>query len=369
MVGLLDHAAGFLGNAKGQGHPKAIDRAGPDRRPEFPAIPAWARAARAVFRGLVPSRGICFMRSFGTVFPWLAGPGCGRFAAPARIGGERMNMVVRFAFGALALAFALIGIQPASAADDPVVAIVDKIKIHLSQVREMHGRLPAQYQQMPFDSIYAGLVESMIDTKLAAAEARKQGIQKTQEFKDQMARIEEQVLQRIVLDHMVKESITDAVLRARYEEVAKSVAGNEQIRVRHILLKTEEEAAKVIEELKKGGDFAKLAKERSTGPTSKDGGDLGFFGKGQMVPDFEKAAFAIGTGEYTQKPVKTEFGWHVIKVEERRQSDVPKFEDVADGLRENLTQEASVAYVMKLRETAKITLFNADGSPVKQAKP
>ena len=278
-------------------------------------------------------------------------------------------MAVRLALAALALVLAVVGRPAATAADDPVVAVVDGTQIHLSQVREMHRRLPAQYQQLPFETIFTGLVESVIDTKLAAADARKQKLQATPEFKDQMARLEEQVLQRIAFEHAIKEIVTDAAVRARYDKIVKEISGSEQIKVRHILLKTEDEAAKIIEELGKGGDFVKLAKERSTGPSAPSGGDLGFFGKGQMVPEFEKAAFTLKDGEYNKKPVKTEFGWHVMKVEARRKSEAPKFEEAEEGLRNDLSQEAGVSYITKLREKAKITLFNTDGSPLKETKP
>ena len=277
-------------------------------------------------------------------------------------------MAVRLALGALALVLAVVG-RPASAADDPVVAVVDGVKVQLSQVREMHRQLPAQYQQIPFETIFTGLVESVIDTKLAADDARRQKLQASPEFKDQMARLEEQVLQRFAFEHAIKEIVTDAAVRARYEKIVKEISGNEQIKASHILLKTEADAVKVIEELGKGGDFTKLAKERSTGPSAPAGGDLGFFGKGQMVPEFEKAAFALKDGEYNKKPVQTEFGWHVIKVESRRKSEAPKFEEAEEGLRNDLSQEAGVSYITKLREKAKITLFNADGSPLKETKP
>jgi peptidyl-prolyl cis-trans isomerase C len=277
-------------------------------------------------------------------------------------------MAVRLTLAALALVLAVVG-RPASAADDPVVAVVDGVKVHLSQVREMHRRLPAQYQQLPFETIFSGLVESVVDTKLAAADARRQKLQATKEFKEQMTRIEEQVLQRFAFEHAVKEVVTDAAVRARYDKIVKEVSGNEQIKASHILVKTEVDAAKIIEELGKGGDFAKLAKERSTDSSATGGGDLGFFGKGQMVPEFEKAAFALKDGEYNKKPLRTEFGWHVIKVDARRKAEVPKFEEAEEGLRNDLSQEAGVSYITKLREKAKITLFNADGSPLKEAKP
>ncbi|MBI2586640.1 MAG: peptidylprolyl isomerase [Rhodospirillales bacterium] len=278
-------------------------------------------------------------------------------------------MVSRFV-PALALALLVFaGVPAASAADDPVVATVNGAKIHLSQVRDAHKLLPAQYQQIPFETIFPGLLESIIDTKLAAADARAQKVEKSKEFKEQMTRLEEQVLQRIMLTRTVDKGVTDAAVRARYAQIAKELNSVEQIQARHILLKTEEDATAVIAELGKGGDFAALAKTRSTGPSAPEGGDLGFFTKGQMVPEFETAAFALKTGEYTQKPVKTQFGWHVIKVENRRAGEVPKFEEVEDGLRNDLSREVGAAYITGLREKAKISMFNADGSPLKEDSP
>ncbi len=281
-------------------------------------------------------------------------------------------MVSRFV-PALALALvAFAGVSATSAADDPVVAVVNGANIHLSQVRDAHKHLPAQYQQLPFETIFPGLLESIIDTKLAASDARAQKVQATKEFKDQMTRLEEQVLQRIMLTRKIDKDVTDSAVRDRYAQIAKELNSIEQIQARHILLKTEAEAVAVIAELTKGGDFAALAKTRSTGPSAPEGGDLGFFTRGQMVPEFETVAFALKTGEYTPTPVKTQFGWHVIKVENRRASEVPKFEEVEDGLRNDLSREISASYIAGLREKAKITMFNADGSPVKEgasAKP
>ncbi|NQV85308.1 MAG: peptidylprolyl isomerase [Rhodospirillales bacterium] len=167
----------------------------------------------------------------------------------------------------------------------------------------------------------------------------------------------------------MENAITDAAVRARYEDEVKKVAGAEEILARHILLKTEDEASAVIAELKKGGDFAELAKKKSTGPSAGDGGKLGFFGKGQMVPAFETVAFALKAGTYTDKPVKTQFGWHVIKVEERRKATPPSFKEMEPGLRDALFQEVGADYVQKLRIGAKIARFNIDGTPRETKKP
>ncbi len=270
--------------------------------------------------------------------------------------------VLVFAAVSICLAAAL----PVSAAgDDPVVATVNGVEIRLLQVKEAYARLPEQYRRAPFEVIFPGLVDSLIDSRLAAEDARRQNLQDTPKFKAQMARIEEQVLQRMALSKVIADKAGDAEVKARYEAKVKKLAGVEQLKVRHILMKTEDDAKAIVAELKNGDDFAELAKKKSTGPSASVGGDLGFFGKGQMVPAFEKAAYALNTGAFSETPVKTQFGWHVIKVEERKKADIPSFGEMEPAIREELFQDAGSAYIKKLRKGARIARFNADGSPRK----
>lgn len=266
----------------------------------------------------------------------------------------------------VALSVYLAAAGPVSAAgDNPVVATVNGVEIHLSQVKEAHARLPQQYQRATFEAIFPGLVDSLIDSRLAAEAARSQNLHDTSKFKAQMARIEEQILQRMALSKVITDKVGDAAVKAGYAAKMKKLADAEQIKVWHILVKTEDDAKAIIAELKGGGDFAELAKKKSTGPSASDGGALGFFGKGQMVPAFEKAAYALNTGAFSETPAKTQFGWHVIKVEERKKADIPSFEEMEPALREELFQDAGSAYIGKLRKGAKIARFNADGSPKK----
>ena len=275
---------------------------------------------------------------------------------------KRVASAVSFA----AMLFAWTAAGPVSAAgDDPVVATVNGVEIPLSQVKQAHERLPEQYQRAPFEAIFPGLVDSLIDSRLAAEDARRQNLHDTPQFKEQIARIEEQVLQRMALSKVIADKVGDAEVKARYEAKAKKLADVELIKVRHNLVKTEDGAKAIIAELKNGGDFAELAKKKSTGPSATDGGDLGFFGKGQMVPAFEKAACALNAGAFSETPVKTQFGWHVIKVEERKKADIPSFEEMAPEIRDRLSQDAGSAYIKELRKGARIARFNADGSPMK----
>ncbi len=250
------------------------------------------------------------------------------------------------------------------AAGDPVVATVNGESIRRSDLEEARFRLPDGYRQVPFEAVYGILVKSLIDTKLVAAQARKANLQNDPDFKARMGRVEEQLLERVYLTGYIQKKITKEKLDEAYAKLRAETAREEEVRARHILLKTEKEARAVIAELKNGADFAELAKKKSIGPSSAQGGDLGYFAKGRMVPEFSRAAFAMKKGEVTQTPVKTQFGWHVIKVEDRRVAAAPSFEEVKKELSANLAREIGGAYLNGLRDKAKIEKFNLDGSPL-----
>ncbi len=283
-----------------------------------------------------------------------------------------MTFVVNLRRGARALALGafLAGISavsgvPALAQDDPVVAVINGEKIMRSDLVAAYGNLPPQYQQVPLEQLFPALVNSIIDTKLAAAEARKQNLHETEDFKREIASFTERLLGSMIIQQNVEKAVSEDTVKARYAQVVGEMGDQSQVHARHILVKTEDEAKAVIKKLDGGADFADLAKKRSTGPSGANGGDLGFFGKGQMVPAFEKAAFALDKGAVTKAPVQTQFGWHVIKVEDKRSQTPPSLEEMAPQIRQSLAQEAGAAYAQGLREGAKIERFNFDGSLAK----
>ncbi len=255
-----------------------------------------------------------------------------------------------------------------AAENDPVVATVNGEKIFRSHVIEAKQLLPVKYHKVPLDQMFPALVDSIIDTKLAAADARTRKLHEDGDFRARMDRIEEQLLQRIVLQQEMNREITEDALRDRYKRMVDGFESKEEVHARHILLKTEEDAKAVIVKLDKGSDFPDLAKEKSTGPSGPNGGDLGFFGRGQMVPEFEKVAFDMETGKHSWEPVKTQFGFHVIKIEARRKAEVPSFDKVADQLRGEISQERGTTYVAKLRKTAAVKRFSLDGKPLAEKK-
>jgi peptidyl-prolyl cis-trans isomerase C len=280
-------------------------------------------------------------------------------------------MIRAFAYRAAVVAILAAVASPALAAtaeEDPVVAKVDGVEIHRSQALEVRRRLPPQMQQVPDQMIMPVLTNIVIDTKLVAAEARRQDLQSDPEVREQMAKLEDLVLEQVLLTRIVEKSLTDEALQKRYQELVEKTKGEEEIHARHILVKTKDEANAVIAELNKGADFAELAKKKSIGPSASKGGDLGFFAKGEMVPAFSDAAFALKDGAITEEPVQTQFGWHVIKVEGRRPKQPPTFEEVSDQLRSELAREARAAYVGELRDKATIERFGDAKPPASEAE-
>lgn len=282
----------------------------------------------------------------------------------------------KFGFSAMALAcVAVVGIgigyaqapKPMDVSDDPIVATVDGIAIRRSDVALVQRTLPAQYQQLPIEVLFPAVIERLIDAKLIAAAGRKEGLQNDVEVKRRMEQFEERVIQESYLTKRVDAAVTDEAIQKRFE-VMKSAgggAGKEEVKARHILVQTEAQAKEVIVDLKKGGDFAEIAKSKSLDPSGKSqGGDLGYFSREEMVPEFSEAAFKLKDGEMTDTPVKTQFGYHVIKVEARRTTTV-QIEEVREDIVNEIQKEVVEGELSKLRTAAKVERFNLDGSPRK----
>ena len=244
------------------------------------------------------------------------------------------------------------------------MARVEGIAIRRSDVVNFQRSLPPQLQQMPVEALFEPIVERLVSQKLIAAQGRKDNVQNDAEFKARMAQFEERVMQEIVLNRMLEKRMTDAALRERFAAFQKDNPGREEVRARHILVANEQGAKDIIVELGKGGDFAKIAADRSIDPAGKQsGGDLGFFGKDDMVPEFWTAASGLKAGETSKAPVKSQFGWHVIRVEERRAVS-ESFEEVREKLASDMSQELMTGYVEGLVKAAKVERFGLDGKPL-----
>jgi len=268
---------------------------------------------------------------------------------------------LRSAALAAALCCAPLGAQAQAAGEDPVVARVNGQEILRSQVESVRQMLPPQYRELPMKDLFPVLVRQLVDTKLMADAARGAKLDQDEAVKRRLAMSADRVLEQAYVDDQLKRQVTDEALKARYAEASKEFKPTPQVRARHILVATERDARTVIADLEKGGDFAKIAQERSRDGAATKGGDLGYFGQGDMVPAFAEAAFKMKPGEVTKAPVQTQFGWHVIKVEDRRTYSGPSFEEAREELFTAVSQETMDKVLDGLREKAQIETFGPDG--------
>ena len=239
------------------------------------------------------------------------------------------------------------------AADDPVVALVDGAEIHRSDVVAAYETLPPPYRSLPFAQLYDTLLDNVISSRLMVEAARKQGLEEDAEVKTRIQRAADRVLTESYLTKLIDDAVTEDALKAEYEAFKKDFQPEDGVHARHILVATEDEAKAIKAELDKGADFAKLASEKSTDPGAANGGDLGFFTADRMVKPFADAAFAMKPGEISD-PVQTQFGWHVIKLEERRKQPVPAFDEKKQELEMELQRKTVDQTLEALRKDAKI---------------
>ena len=204
---------------------------------------------------------------------------------------------------------------PSAAQQDPVVARVNGTELHRSEVLAARQMLPAQVQQIPFEQVYPQLLDTLVTNMLAAQAGRKQKLADDPEVKKRVQWAQDQIIEEVYLSRYMRAAITDDKVKARYDQFLKDQKPQDQVNAKHILVKTEDEAKAVIADLKKGSDFAAIAKDKSNDPGTKaTGGDLGWFTKDEMVPEFAEATFKLQKGQYTEAPIKTQFGYHVILV-------------------------------------------------------
>ncbi len=236
---------------------------------------------------------------------------------------------------------------------DPVVARVDGSEIRESDLALAEEDIGAGLQPSPPEMRRETLLTYLIDVKLLAKAAEAQKIGQGADFERRLAYARQKVLMEALLEKESRGAASDAAMKKIYDE---SVAQNkpvEEVHARHILVETEDKAKEVLAKLKAGGDFAALAKTESKDPGSADGGDLGYFAKEQMVPEFSEAAFKLEKGGLSE-PVKSQFGWHIIKLEDKRNQPLPEFEQVKGQIETYLTRRAQNELVTKLRGEAKV---------------
>jgi len=277
-----------------------------------------------------------------------------------------LGVMLALAAPAATLAFAQESKPAAEAPAKPVdpaavVATINGQPVTEGDLTIAEGDLDQQFSRLPADQRRAAALSAVIEIRLLANEAEAKGLDKDPEFQRRMQFLKDRALHSQVVEQEVSKAITDDEVRARYDkEIADAPPVNE-VHARHILVKTKEEAEAIIKQLDKGAKFEDIAKEKSSDAGSgANGGDLGYFGPGQMVPEFEKAAFALKPGTYTKEPVQTQFGWHIIKVEDKRVQQPPAFDQVKDQVRSLLLRDKYFALVKSLRGAAKIDVTDPD---------
>ena len=281
-------------------------------------------------------------------------PDCS-LGAPARL------LAAAALFGMVAAAPVMAQTDP-----DPVLAKVNGQPIHASDLKAAADTLPAQARALPPKQLYPMLLDQLIDAQALIIEAKKTGLENDPDVKRSMQMAEDRTLASAMLSKQVRPQLNDEAVKARYDQEFANKPGEPEVHARHILVSDEATANKIITDLKNGGDFAALSKQFSKDPgASKQGGDLGFFKKTDMVPAFADAAFALKDNEVTPTPVKTEFGWHVIQTLEHRTAPPPTFDQERDQLRQQMLQAAVQQAVIKARSDTKVERFNLDGTPVK----
>jgi peptidyl-prolyl cis-trans isomerase C len=252
------------------------------------------------------------------------------------------------------------GDAPAPA--DPVVGSVEGHLIYLSDLGEASKSLPENLRALPFDTLYPVLLDRMVDHEALVIMARRKGLEENRQVQREIQAATERILEGAYLGEVAMPQVTEQAIQARYNRQFANRAATEEVHARHILVTTEAEARKVLEDLAKGADFATIARVVSKDPDAAKGGDLGFFQREQVWPGFADIAFSLQPGQIAPEPVNNEFGWHVIKVEERRLVAPPSLSDVHDQLKQEILAAAVQQAIANARSQVTIHRFNVDGS-------
>lgn len=249
--------------------------------------------------------------------------------------------------------------------DDPVAATVNGQPILRSEVLEAINSLPQQYRQMPVEMLVPLMAEQVATARLVAQKGVDAGLQNDPEVKARLETAERRIIQDVWLQRQIKAKVTDQAIQDAYKKYLADNPAQDQVKARHILVDSEDKAKDLIKKLEGGAKFEELANANTTDPSGKEsGGDLGWFSKEQMVPEFADAAFKLEKGKYTTAPVKTQFGWHVILVEDKRTLPQPTLDEVKPQLEEQLSQQLVPQIIAEVKQGAQIVVMGQDGKPL-----
>jgi peptidyl-prolyl cis-trans isomerase C len=251
---------------------------------------------------------------------------------------------------------------PLQGTPDPVVGSVEGHLIYLSELGEASKTLPENLRGLPFDTLYPVLLDRMIDHQALVLMAKQRGMEERKPVQHDIQSAVERILEGAYLGDVAAPRVTEAAIQNRYNRQFANRPATEEVRARHILVTTEAEARKVLDDLKMGADFATIARLVSKDPDAAKGGDLGFFRREQVWPNFADVAFSLQPGQIAPNPIKNEFGWHVVKIEERRQIAPPGYSDIHEQLRQELLAASVQQAIEEARAALAIHRFNLDGS-------
>jgi peptidyl-prolyl cis-trans isomerase C len=240
------------------------------------------------------------------------------------------------------------------------VGTVNGETIWLDEVMRQAERLPTKFRQAPMANYFDQLLTDMVDSRIAADAARAAKYDEKEEVASAMKTAADRILAESWIGDEIADDVNANAIKRAYQTYAADTASREQVTAAHILVATEDEAKAIITSLKSGADFAELAKNKSTGPSGPNGGSLGTFSRGQMVPAFENAAFMLEIGKFTTQPVQTQFGWHVIKVGGKEIAPAPTIDAMRDQLVQTLSTQALGRVLEELRATQDISLRSFD---------
>lgn len=254
-------------------------------------------------------------------------------------------------------------VHKADAADKGIAAKINGEVVYINDLKQSYADHPQIKDRVSFEEFYAKTLDVFVNSKLVYQAAKAAKIEETPEYKRQLVTAKEDLARKLYLEKMVDEKVTDAEIKKLYDEYASKFESQKEVKAKHILVDTEAKAKEVIAKLKKGEDFVKLAQEYS-----KDQVDLGYFTKEVMVPEFSNAAFAMNKGEYSKTPVKTEFGYHVILLEDVRASKPLTLKEVEPQLKNMVTQQVVAQIFDDLVKNAKVEKFTLEGEPITDKK-
>jgi peptidyl-prolyl cis-trans isomerase C len=274
------------------------------------------------------------------------------------------------ALGAFVIAALLCApIGRSSAQDgDPVVARANGVDIHQSDIAFAEEEIGGNMPNMAPEQKREYLINYLVDVIVLSQAAERQKLAERPEVKHRLAFDRNRLLMESLLQDTGRAALSDTAEHQVYDEAIKQVKNEEEVHARHILVPTEDEAKAVVAQLKGGADFAALAKEKSKDPGAAEGGDLGYFTKDQMVPEFAAVAFKLDKGQLSD-PVKTQFGWHIIKVEDKRIKPTPAFEQVKPQIDNYVAHRAQSQLVEKLRSAANVERLDKPMEPNTSLNP